>query len=96
MLSLRYWDSLTNQSFTKAATRSVLQEKVSLEISLFPCEFYEISKNTFLTEHLWVTASGFIGRSLRSNFKIILVLLLIKFTKSLIKSSTQSKVYKED
>ena len=25
---------------------------------MFSCGFYEISKNTFLTEHLWTTASG--------------------------------------
>ena len=25
---------------------------------VYSCEFYEISKNTFLTEHLWETASG--------------------------------------
>ena len=24
---------------------------------VFPCEFCEISKNTFFTEHLWTTAS---------------------------------------
>ena len=24
---------------------------------MFPCEFPEISKNTFYTEHLWTTAS---------------------------------------
>ena len=24
---------------------------------MFSCEFYEISKNTFFTEHLWLTAS---------------------------------------
>ena len=24
---------------------------------VFPCEFYEISKNTFFIEHLWTTAS---------------------------------------
>ena len=26
---------------------------------MFSCEFYKISKNTFFTEHLWVTASAF-------------------------------------
>ena len=25
---------------------------------VFSCEFYEISKNTFFTEHLWTTASA--------------------------------------
>ena len=24
---------------------------------VFPCEFFEIFKNTFITEHLWTTAS---------------------------------------
>ena len=24
---------------------------------MFSCEFWKISKNTFLTEHLWATAS---------------------------------------
>ena len=26
---------------------------------VFSCEFYEISKNTFFTEHLWTTASRY-------------------------------------
>ena len=26
---------------------------------VYSCEFCEISKNTFFTEHLWATASGF-------------------------------------
>ena len=30
----------------------------SLFFSLFSCEFWEISKNTYFTEHLWVTPSG--------------------------------------
>ena len=48
-----------------AATGGVLEEKVFLEIpqnkketlaQVFSCEFCEISKNTFFTEHLWATA----------------------------------------
>ena len=43
------------------ATRGVLQEKMFLEISQNSqentCEFCEISKNTFFTEHLWASAS---------------------------------------
>ena len=31
-------------------------KKEALE-QVFPCEFCEISKNTFFTEHFWVTAS---------------------------------------
>ena len=58
---------------SEAATRGVLQENVFLEISqnsqennfikketlalVFSCEFCEISKNTFFTEHLWATAA---------------------------------------
>ena len=44
------------------------QENVCVRVSLliklqasglvFSCEFYEISKNTFFTEHFWTTASG--------------------------------------
>ena len=29
---------------------------------VFSCEFCKISKNTFLTEHLWTTASGLRGQ----------------------------------
>ena len=59
----------------EAATRGVLGKKVFLEISqisqacnfmkketleqVFFCDFCEISKNTFFTEHLWTTASGY-------------------------------------
>ena len=56
----------------EAAAGGVLQEKVFIEISqnsqesacvrvsflIVSCKFSEISKNTFLTEHLWATASG--------------------------------------
>ena len=31
---------------------------------LFSCEFYEISKNNFFTEHLWTTASKFVTEML--------------------------------
>ena len=55
---------------SEATTRGVLRKKVLLQISqnsqekpvpetmaqVFSCEFYEISKNTFFTEHLWTTA----------------------------------------
>ena len=83
-------------SHPEAATRSILQEKVFLEISqnsqentcarvsfliklqalacnfikketptqVFSCEFYEISKNTFFTKHLWATASEYAWHSL--------------------------------
>ena len=33
-------------------------------VQMFTCEFCEISKNTFFTEHLWTTASDF-GTPLR-------------------------------
>ena len=50
----------------EAATRGVLCKKVFLECNfikketlaqVFSCEFCEISKNTFFTEHVWATAS---------------------------------------
>ena len=31
--------------------------KKETQAQVFTCEFCEISKNTFLTEHLWMTAS---------------------------------------
>ena len=34
---------------------------------MFSCEFCKISKNTFLTEHLWATTSGYMGRILLFN-----------------------------
>ena len=51
--------------FPEAATRGVLLEKACNFIKketlaqVFSCEFCEISKNTFFTEHLWATASVF-------------------------------------
>ena len=61
--------------FEEAATRGALWKQVFLEISqnsqennflkketlaqVFYCEFCEISKKAFFTEHLWTTASGF-------------------------------------
>ena len=51
---------------TEAATRSVLWKKVLQACNfikkdtlgqVFSCEFCEIWKNTFFTEHLWTTAS---------------------------------------
>ena len=32
--------------------------KKETQVQVFTCEFCEISKNTFFTEHLWVTASN--------------------------------------
>ena len=31
---------------------------------VFSCDFYEISKNTFFTEHLWTTASKSVTNTL--------------------------------
>ena len=51
--------------FLEAATRGVLLEKACNIIKketlaqVFSCEFCEISKNIFFTEHLWATASVF-------------------------------------
>ena len=32
--------------------------KKETQVQVFSCEFYEISKNTFFTEHLWMSASA--------------------------------------
>ena len=48
----------------------------------FPCEFCQISKNTFFTEHLWVTAS--ILREGR-RLKPIEISIISKLTKKIIK-----------
>ena len=61
--------------FRETATRGILWKKVFLEIlqisqentfmkkknlaQVISCEFCEISKNTFFTEHLWKTGSVF-------------------------------------
>ena len=37
-----------------AGLRPLLKKRL-----VFSCEFYEISKNTFFTEHLWETASDY-------------------------------------
>ena len=54
---------MLDQLMREAATRGVLCKKVFLEISQNSrentCEFSEISKNTFLTEHFRTTASSF-------------------------------------
>ena len=53
---------LLNLIKTEAATRGVQLEDCSFIkketlAQVFPCEFCEIFKNTFFTEHLWTTAS---------------------------------------
>ena len=47
------------ESFNKVAglTPAILKKKET-QTQLFFCEFCEISKNTFFTERLWMTASG--------------------------------------
>ena len=44
-------------------------KKVTLA-PVFSCEFCEISKNTFFTEHLWVTPSEASGELFRSEFLV--------------------------
>ena len=41
----------------------------------FSCEFYEISKNTFFTKHLWTTASHYITEKYQ-NCQIFMIELL--------------------
>ena len=38
----------------QAETCSFIKKETLAQV--FSCEFYEISKNTFFTEHLWATA----------------------------------------
>ena len=39
----------------EAVVQSFIKKETLAQV--FSCEFYEISKNTFFTEHLWTTAS---------------------------------------
>ena len=41
------------------ASEACITIKKETLVMEFSCEFWEISKNTFLTEHLWTTASNF-------------------------------------
>ena len=41
----------------KHLCQSLFFNKVAGDAQVFSCEFCEISKNTFLTEHVWATAS---------------------------------------
>ena len=44
--------------FNQVADLSLQLYKKGTLTQVFSCEFSEISKNTFFTEHLWPTASG--------------------------------------
>ena len=65
--------------FNKAVGLSTCNfiEKETL-IQVLSCEFCEISKNTFFTEHLWATASGNLKQTLsldypcNASFKIVI------------------------
>ena len=45
--------------FNKVALQAEAYNFIKKEVlaQVFSCEFYETSKNTFFTEHLWSTAS---------------------------------------
>ena len=49
---------------------------------MFSCEFCEICKNTFFTEHLWVTASGLGYRSFSYNKMFLMKFILIQVTRN--------------
>ena len=51
------WRSLFNKVSGVKPTTLLKKETLA---QMFSCEFCEISKNTF-TEHLWATASGYLG-----------------------------------
>ena len=43
--------------------RPATLSKIRIRTRVFSCEFYEIGKNTFLTEHLRATFSGVISNN---------------------------------
>ena len=49
--------------------RLFFNKVVFLQILVFPCEFCEISKNTFFTEHLLASASAFLNEFLERTEK---------------------------
>ena len=62
--------------------------KKETRAQVFSSEFCEISKNTFFTEHLWATASGFMSFHNASNTKWLNVLLWkLSIVKPVINSS---------
>ena len=50
-----FWE-ISQNSQENTCARVSFFNKVAGEV--FSCDFYEISKNTFFTEHVWATASG--------------------------------------
>ena len=48
------WDSFTKKILLKKVAHPFKKETLA---QVFFCEFFEISRNTFFTEHLWTTAS---------------------------------------
>ena len=47
--------SQNSQENTCASVCNFIKKEILVQV--FSCEFYEICKNTFFTEHLWATAS---------------------------------------
>ena len=70
--------------FNKVAGAACIFIKKGTLAQAFSCEFCEILKNTFFTEHVWVTASSLVLMLRRLlfmceiNFKVKLVLLYEK------------------
>ena len=56
------------RNFTKEACNFFKKEPLA---QVFSCEFCEISKNTFLTEHVWTTASNLLWLNFAPNLKVI-------------------------
>ena len=46
--------------FNKVAACNFVEKETLAHV--FSCEFCEITKNIFFTEHVWVTASAFISK----------------------------------
>ena len=49
-----------SQEITNARPQACNFIKKEILAQLFSCEFYEISKNIFFTEHLWTTALEYV------------------------------------
>ena len=53
------------KKFCKTHRKTTLKETL---VQVFSCEFYEISKNTFFTEHPWTTASALLPKKAKIIF----------------------------
>ena len=73
LMEVQFWcfATLLKSHFCIQACNFIKRETLA---QVFSCEFYEIAKNTFFTEHLWMTASEC---GITSNVRVPVGLLLI-------------------